>query len=185
MVVQASLAEELAGSDPTRAAAAAEAVESAGRRALEELGALLRRSSDRLPYGASGPRQGIADIASLADDFRRAGVAVDLEVDAIAGGLPAGVELASYRIVQEGLTNVLKHAPGSSAAVRLVCDGPAVAIEISNGPGVGGPTGLSSGHGLVGLRERVAHHGGMLAATATPEGGFRLSARLPAVPEAA
>jgi signal transduction histidine kinase len=185
MVVQAALAEELAGSDPVRAAAAAEAVESAGRRALEDLGALLRRSSERLPYGATGPRQGIADIASLADDFRRAGVAVDLEVDAIAGGLPAGVELATYRIVQEGLTNVLKHAPGSSAAVRLVCDGPAVAIEISNGPSVRGSMGLSSGHGLVGLRERVAHHGGMLAAAATPEGGFRLSARLPAVPEAA
>ena len=185
MIVQASLAEDLAEREPGRAAAAAEAVELAGRRALDELGGLLRRSGQALQPAGIEPRPGIADIATLAAEFRRAGLEVDLDVDAVPGTLPAGVELSTYRIVQEALTNVLKHAPGSMAAVRLACDGPAVAIEISNGPAAVRSDQPPSGHGLVGLRERVAHHGGHIVARPTENGGFRLTARLPAVPEAA
>ena len=180
MIVQASLAQELAQVDAGAAVSAAASVELAGRRALGELGSLLRRSGEALPSAGIEPRQGIADIATLAAEFRRAGVRVDLDVDAVPGGLPAGVELATYRIVQEGLTNVLKHAPGSAAAVRLACDGPVVAIEVSNGPAGARPESAPSGHGLVGLRERVSHHGGEIAARRTADGGFRLTARLPA-----
>ena len=185
MIVQASLAEELALTDPAAARVAVAAVEDAGRRTLEDLGALLRLSGDALPAEGIAPRRGIADIATLAEEFGRAGLPVEVALQAGDRPLPAGVELSTYRIVQEALTNVLKHAPGSGAAVRLDCDGAVVAIEVSNGPATAGTLGVESGHGLIGLRERVAHHGGALTAGPTPDGGYQLSATLPTALEAA
>jgi signal transduction histidine kinase len=178
MVVQASLAAERATADPDAAAAAVAAVEQAGRAALAETGALLRRIGD--DEGGRHPRCGLADLSALADEFARAGLAVDLAVDPLPAPLPVGVELSSYRIVQEGLTNTLKHAPGSDVRVRLASHGAEVAIEVCNGRARSRPlAAVSGGHGLVGLRERASLFGGRLDAGPTSDGGFRLAVTLP------
>jgi signal transduction histidine kinase len=178
MVVQASLAAEQTARDPAAAAAAVAAVERAGRTALTETGALLRRIGE--DTGGRRPRSGLADLSALTDEFARAGLAVDLDVEPLTGHLPVGVELSTYRIVQEGLTNTLKHAPGSSVRVRLARDGGGVAIEVRNGRARSRPlTADTGGHGLVGLRERAALFGGRLDAGPTSDGGFRLAVTLP------
>jgi signal transduction histidine kinase len=154
------------------------AVERAGRAALAETGDLLRRIGD--DAGGRHPRCGLADLSALADEFGRAGLAVDLDLDPPPAPLPVAVDLSTYRIVQEGLTNTLKHAPGSRVRVRLACDGAGVAIEVCNGPARSRPlTGKTGGHGLVGLRERATLFGGRLDAGPTSDGGYRLAVTLP------
>jgi signal transduction histidine kinase len=96
-----------------------------------------------------------------------------------------GVDLSTYRIVQEGLTNALKHAPGSPVRVRLARREADVAIQVSNGPAARGAAAVPSGHGLIGLRERVSLYGGELEARPTGDGGFVLAARIPLASEPA
>jgi signal transduction histidine kinase len=178
MTVQASAAAELVPADPARAAAAVAEVERAGRAALAGGGRLLRlvREDDR---NGTVPQPGLAELAALADDCARAGLEVELE-DAALGRVPAGVAVSLYRIVQEALTNALKHAPGSRVRVRLSRGPGGVAVEVANGrPGSPPRTIARSGHGLTGLRERVEVFGGTLEAGPTPEGGFRLAATIP------
>jgi signal transduction histidine kinase len=127
------------------------------------------------------PQRRLADLPELADEYERAGLAVDLRVEAAADPVPLGLELSAYRIVQEALTNALKHAPGSPVTVSLGRSGGDVEIQVRNGPGRGSPIAdVPSGHGLVGIRERVAVFGGTLHAAPTGDGGFELSATLPA-----
>ncbi|MGH3129999.1 MAG: histidine kinase [Gaiellaceae bacterium] len=186
MIVQASLAADLVGGDHLGATQAVSEVERSGRSALGEIGRLLRLIRDGANELGARPQHGVADIPALAEEYTRAGLLVDLDVDGVAL-LPIGVDLSTYRIVQEALTNALKHAPGSAVRVRLAQGECEVAIEVRNGPAASSVTAaaVASGHGLVGLRERVSLFGGSLEARPTADGGFVLAAAIPVPPEAA
>jgi signal transduction histidine kinase len=161
-------------------------VERSGRTALGETGRLLRMIEGGADALGTHPQPGVADLPALADDYARAGLAIDLELDNAARRLPIGVELSSYRIVQEALTNALKHAPGSPVRIRLARHGSEVEIEVRNGRASSAALALvPSGHGLVGLRERVSLFGGTLDASPTADGGFVLAATLPVDAETA
>jgi signal transduction histidine kinase len=179
MTVQASLAAELGIRDVDAAAQAIREVETAGRRALEDIGPLIGALAGAGGRGTE-PRHGLADLPALADRYQRAGIAVELSLTGQDARVPAAVELSMYRIVQEGLTNALKHAPGSPVSVRLACRDAAVAVEIRNGVSVAPPPATWSfgGHGLLGLRERVSLLGGDLEAGPTHDGGYLLSATI-------
>jgi signal transduction histidine kinase len=186
MIVQASLAADLVSPDPTGAARAVGEVERSGRTALAEIGRLLRLIGDGAEDLGTHPQHGVADIPALADEYARAGLGIDLDLDAVVSPLPIGVELSTYRIVQEALTNVLKHAPGSPVRVRLERQGSDLTIEVRNGPAASAAlAGVPGGHGLVGLRERVTVFGGDLEARSTADGGFVVTATLPDAAEAA
>ena len=158
-------------------------VERAGRTALAEMRRLLaamrrdgRRGRVRSP---AGPRRPDA----LLDEVGRAGLPARLHVDGEPFPLPRGVDLSAYRIVQEGLTNALKHANASDADVTVRYRPDEVEIEVrDNGGGAATNDGL--GHGLVGVRERVKIYGGEMSAGTAPGGGFVLSTRLPIAEEA-
>jgi signal transduction histidine kinase len=162
------------------------AVEEAGRQALGELRDLLGVLRPDSEGDGMGPQPGLADLPRLVDRVREAGLDVSYEADGMPVVLPDRVDLFAYRIVQESLTNVLKHAgPGSHAQVRLGSEPGGVLVEVlDDGPpasddrpaAAGGP-----GHGLVGMRERVLLLGGRFDAGTRPGGGFRVAARLPLV----
>ena len=178
MTLQASLAAEMAGCDLRAAERAMGEVETAGRRALDEIGGLIEALGGD-ERQSTEPRHGIADLRALAEQYQRAGIEVDLELAARQDRLPAAVELSTYRIVQEGLTNALKHAPGSPVSVRLACRDAGVAIEVRNGTPVRPIANWASGgHGLAGLRERVRLLGGSLEAGPTTDGGYLLRATI-------
>jgi signal transduction histidine kinase len=155
-------------------------VERAGRTALAEMRRLLsamRREGDDVEFV---PQPGLDGLDALLAEVGRAGLPARLHVDGEPFPLPRGVDLSAYRIVQEGLTNALKHAQASDADVTVRYRPDEVEIEVrDNGAGDGANDGL--GHGLVGVRERVKIYGGEMSAGTTPEGGFVLSTRLPIV----
>ena len=124
------------------------------------------------------PQPGLARLDALADEVRRAGLPVEVTVEGEVVRLPPAVDLSAYRIVQEALTNALKHARAEHAAVVVRYDAREVALEVSD-DGVGVPSSDGLGHGLVGVRERVKIYGGDMSAGVRPGGGFRLTARLP------
>jgi signal transduction histidine kinase len=184
MVVQASLAEDLVARDPAGAVGAIREVQQIGRDALGETAHLLRLIRDDEDELGVRPQHALADLAALADDYVRAGLDVDLVVDPAARTLPIGVGLSAYRIVQEALTNALKHAPGSRVSVRVEKRGDELAVEVENSAAGGAPpVRVRGGHGLLGVRERVALFGGTLRAGPLEDGGFRLAATLPTPPE--
>jgi signal transduction histidine kinase len=138
------------------------------------------------PRWSSRPQPQLADLPALVDTARRAGVGVELSVPAELGRVPAGVGLCAYRIVQESLSNASQHAPGAAVTVSVDHDARAVQLSVANGPGPpaarpGRERGQSHGpgHGLTGMRERVALLGGSLSAGPTPAGGFMVSVELP------
>jgi signal transduction histidine kinase len=153
-------------------------VEQAGRTALVEMRRLLgamRRDGDGLELA---PQPGLDGLESLVDEVGRAGLPVRLHVAGKPFPLPRAIDLSAYRIVQEGLTNALKHARATAADVT-VHYGPAdLQIEVRDDGG-GGTESDGLGHGLVGIRERVKIYGGEMTAEAVDEGGFVLSTRLP------
>ncbi len=153
-------------------------VEQAGRTALAEMRRLLgamRRDGDDLELA---PHPGVDRLDSLVEDVSRAGLPVRLHVDGDPFPLPRSIDLSAYRIVQEGLTNALKHAHASNASVTFHYTPEELQIEVRD-DGEGRSTGDGLGHGLVGIRERVKIYGGEMTAGAAPEGGFVLGARLP------
>jgi signal transduction histidine kinase len=153
-------------------------VEQAGRTALAEMRRLLgamRRDGEAVELA---PEPGLESLDSLLEDVGRAGLPVKLHVRGDAFPLPRALDLSAYRIVQEGLTNALKHARASQADVTVKYGSEEVRIEVrDDGRGDSGGDGL--GHGLVGIRERVKIYGGEMTAGTAPEGGFLLSTRLP------
>jgi signal transduction histidine kinase len=153
-------------------------VEQAGRTALAEMRRLLgamRRDGDGLDLG---PQPGLDGLDSLLENVGRAGLPVRLHVDGDPVPVPRAIDLSAYRIVQEGLTNSLKHARASQADVTVRYRPDELEVEVvDNGEGVAPSNGL--GHGLVGIRERVKIYGGEMNAGTAPAGGFILSARLP------
>jgi signal transduction histidine kinase len=151
------------------------------REALAE----MRRLLDVLRYDQPAdlaPQPELADLASLVDTARRAGLSVELTAPATLDHVPPGVGVCAYRIVQESLSNASQHAPGAAVTVSVGHDCGAVLLQVANGPG--GPADPAGnehgpGHGLTGMRERVALLGGSLTAGPSPDGGFVVSAVLP------
>jgi signal transduction histidine kinase len=188
MTVQAGGAKAIVGEDPEAARQAMGAVEEAGRAALDELRHLLGiLRPDTGNLDGLGPQPGLADLPRLVEQIRRAGVDVALTTGGLPASLPARLDLFAYRIVQEALTNVLKHAgSGTRAEVRLRGDRGEIVIEVlDDGRGatvVPEPDAAADGaggHGIVGMRERVLLLGGRLEAGPRAEGGFRVVAHLP------
>lgn len=153
-------------------------VEQAGRTALAEMRRLLgamRSDGEDLDLA---PQPGLDSLDTLVDKVGRAGLPVRLQVDGERFPLPRPLDLSAYRIVQEGLTNALKHACASQAEVIVRYGSDELQIEVRD-DGEGGSTGDGVGHGLVGIRERVKIYGGEMTAGTAPEGGFSLRTRLP------
>ncbi|MEU7823780.1 histidine kinase [Catellatospora sp. NPDC049133] len=175
MVVQAGAAGKVIEKRPDLAANALSAIEDSGRAAMAELRhllGLLAPADDRLH-----PQPGLRELDTLVDAVRAAGQPVTLRRDGV--DVPDGVDLTAYRVVQEGLTNALRHAPGAFTAVEIRHDGRDLLVEVSNEVPTGEPGGPGAGRGLLGLRERLKLHDGTLHAGAAPGGGFRLTARFP------
>lgn len=186
MNVQSGVAAHVLRSQPDEAERALALVRSGGRTVLQELTVLLgvlRRSGSRLP---TAPTPSLHELGALIDSFTAAGVAVDWNPPDSIGTLPDVIELTAYRIVQESLTNVLKHAPGATARVRLAHSPGALSVDVVDEgraraatPARDPATDLGAGHGLVGMRERVAAVGGELRTGPEPGGGFGVHAVLP------
>jgi signal transduction histidine kinase len=171
--VRHKLPDELAGDRE-----ALRSVERAGRTALTEMRRLLGAMRDDQDEVSFVPQPGLDGLASLLEEVTRAGLPVELHVDGEPFPLPRGVDLSAYRIVQEGLTNALKHAHASTANVTVRYALDELQIEVRDN-GVGSSTTDGLGHGLVGVRERVKIYGGEMSAGAANGGGFVLSTRLP------
>jgi signal transduction histidine kinase len=155
-----------------------ETIEQSGRSALTEMRRLLGmlRGEGHEPLT---PQPGLDDVPTLVGQLREAGLPVELRIDGERRELPIGIELSAYRIVQEALTNALKHAGDARATVHVRYGPDSLELEIAD-DGPGGSTRASGGgHGLVGMRERVALYGGRLDASRRAEGGFVVRVRLP------
>jgi signal transduction histidine kinase len=187
MTVQAGAAKAVAAQDPEGALRAMGAVEEAGRQALDELRHLLGVLRPETDLDGLGPQPGLADLPRLVEQVRRAGLDISLASDGVSARLPARVDLFAYRIVQEALTNVLKHAgPGTHTEVRVGSDRSGIVIEVLDDghdptvvPGSGVAQSGARGHGIVGMRERALLLGGTLDARPRPGGGFLVVAHLP------
>jgi signal transduction histidine kinase len=153
-------------------------VEGAGRGALAEMRRLLgaMRSNGESPDLA--PRPGLDNLDRLLDEVQRAGLPVRLRIDGDPVPLPSTLDLSAYRVVQEGLTNALKHADASAADVLVRYGSDDLRIEVRDDGRAASP-GDGTGHGLVGVRERVKIYGGEMTAGAATGGGFVLSTRFP------
>jgi signal transduction histidine kinase len=176
IVIQSQAAQRAMAERPDLTRSALASIETAGRQGMAE----MRRLLGLLTGGDDGtvaPQPSLDDLDELVGRVRAAGIPVELSVAGDVASLPAGVDLAAYRIVQEALTNVLKHAGATSAqvVVRVGCG--VVDVEVCD-DGRGNGKDVGAGHGLVGMRERVALYGGTVEAGGRPDGGYRVRARL-------
>ena len=183
--VQAAAGREIVHVNPDKAAEVFARIEGVSRESLAELRRMLGVLRESGDGGATlTPQPGVADIAGAVDQSCASGVAADLVVDGPRRALAPGIELAAYRIVQEALTNVRKHAGRSATASVHLSYGPdSLTVEVTD-DGRGAATSLSptgAGHGLIGMRERVEIYGGELTSGPRPGGGFGLRAVLPIV----
>jgi signal transduction histidine kinase len=183
IVVQAAAAGDVFDSSPDRARQALGSIEATGRQALAE----LRRVLDAIRPAASqpappAPQPGLAQLDALLSQVRATGLAVTLRTEGAAEDLPAGIDASAYRIVQEALTNTLKHARATTADVALVFHPQGLIIDIlddgqpASPPADGAP---HPGRGIIGMHERVALYGGSLTAAPRPDGGFQVHAYFP------
>jgi signal transduction histidine kinase len=179
VAVQAGVGRYVIDQDPAEAASALTAIETTSRTALREMRQLLRVLRD----GAPGEMLAVPGIEDIPDLAKRAGLRVDVTVHGAPRQLPAGVDLAAFRIVQEALTNVVKHAGTDRTRVQVTYSADSVAIEVTDdGAGGTAPDGQDhdgQGHGLIGMRERAALYGGEFSAGPLPGRGYRVHARLP------
>jgi signal transduction histidine kinase len=181
MTVQASGVRRLLRPEQEREREALLIVERTGREALAEMRRMVGvlRRPEEAP--ALAPQPSLEHLDRLVEQAREAGLPVDLRVEGDPVELPAGVDLTAYRLVQEGLTNAIKHARATRAEVVVNYGDAQIEVMVSdNGNGVGNGD-AGGGHGLVGMRERVSVYGGQLDAGPQPGGGYRLRARLPLV----
>ena len=179
IAVQSGVGAHVLDSQPEEARKALAAVEATSRQALTEMRRLLgvlRQEAE--PSGSLAPSPGLAEVDALAADVARAGARVEVRIEGTRPELPLGLDLSAYRIVQEALTNVVRHAGPATARVRIRYAPDTVDIEVVD-DGRGAGTGRGDGHGIAGMRERAALYGGSLDAGPLPGGGFRVAARLP------
>ena len=175
--LQAGAAERMLDRDPDRARQPLQSIQERARESVLELRRLFGILRDDEERAELTPQPRLAQLDALLGQVRDAGLDVVLRVEGDAHPLPAGVELSAYRIVQEALTNVLKHAQASRADVRLRYKDRSLELEVTDdGSGV---SANGSGHGLIGMRERAALYGGTLTAGRRPNRGFFVTAQLP------
>ncbi|MFC0527811.1 sensor histidine kinase [Phytohabitans kaempferiae] len=181
MGVLATGARRVLNRDAEAADEALATIEDTSRTTLREMRRLLDvLRTDAEPAAEMSPQPGLAGIEALVEQVREAGLPVTLRVDGTPGPLDSGVALAIYRIVQEALTNTLKHAGNATAHVRLSFGVYWLIVEVfDTGRGPAPGSDQSVGHGLVGMRERVALYGGTLRTGPRPGGGFRVYAKIP------
>jgi signal transduction histidine kinase len=178
IVVQAQAGPHLV-SDPQRVIGVFRAIESSGRDALVELRRLLgilRSGDEQL---AIGPQPGLGSLESLVEQVRASGLPVELRIEGEPVHLPAGIDLSAYRIVQEALTNVVKHAGDAAAEVVIRYRARALELDVVDDGHGRTASRNGSGHGLIGMRERVALYGGTLKTGTRDDGGYAVHARLP------
>jgi signal transduction histidine kinase len=184
MVVQAGVAERLFDTDPERARAAVAHIGTTGRASLAEMRQVLQTLRD--DHGAAdalprAPVPGLADVPALVTRVEKAGLPVTLTVAGSPRPLPQGVELAAYRVIQESLTNCLKHAAANRAMVVVTYGPEELRVDVDD-DGSNRPTSdARGGHGLIGMRERLAACDGRLKTGRGARGGFHVEAHLPAV----
>ena len=177
MVLQAQGARRILDQDPARARDALQAIEETGKTALEEIrGSLGILRHEDAPADLV-PQPTLGDLAALIDDMRRAGLTVDLRVEGGARAIPDGVDRSAYRIIQEALTNTIKHAGLVPTRVTVAYGTDDLRLEIVDDGR--GHSGSGDGHGLAGMRERVRVYGGELEAHARTGRGFVVRARIP------
>jgi signal transduction histidine kinase len=186
MVIQAAGARTVMGGDSTRADEALGAVERAGREALAEMRRLLGVLGDGEHLRALAPQPGLDDLEELIARTTAAGLPASIEVVGEPVSVPPGLSLCAYRVVQEALTNTIKHAGAGQAAVCVRWHPDLLEVEVADdGRGQLVNHGIESGgHGIVGMRERTALHGGEVEAGPAPAGGFAVRARIPLASEA-
>jgi signal transduction histidine kinase len=180
MVLQAGAAEQVLDTDLGKAREALQLIRATGQEAITELGTLVALIRDEQPPGRD-PQPTLHDVERLAATTRSAGLAVCVQTEGEPRDLPASVELNAYRVIQEGLTNALKHAPGSAVQVivRYHPGGLDVEVRDDGADSAGGP---GTRRGLAGLRERAAVFGGQFEAGRDPQGGWKVRASFPAAP---
>jgi signal transduction histidine kinase len=184
MVVQAGAARRTLARDPDRAAEALTHIETTGRDAMDEMRRLVGvlRTTDE-ERGSLIPQPGIDEVPVLVDHCREIGLDVQLHTEGTERSLPSGMELVVYRIVQEALTNTMKHAGPASAQVQLNYGATSFSLSVcDDGRGAAAPMNGEAGHGLAGMKERVTLYGGTITAGPRPGGGFRVFAELPLEP---
>jgi signal transduction histidine kinase len=179
MVIQATAADRMFDRDPAAARAALRAVQTAGRRTIDDLSLMLGALRADEP-AELGPAPGMDDLPGLVERVRAAGLPVELVLEGVPAEVPGAVALSVFRVVQESLTNVLKHAEGARATVWIGHDRERLTVRIDDDGGSGQPPGAwGGGQGLIGMRERVDIFGGSLEAGPRPDGGYRVQAELP------
>jgi len=178
IVIQAQAGARAVGDDPSTASALLGTIETTGRSALADLRRLLRLlDSDDEPVD---PSPGLAHLPELVQGFRTSGLRVSLHLPAALPSLSGAADLAAYRLVQEALTNTLRHAPGATSTVHVTVHPSHVELDVrDDGEGSGPPSALGAGRGLIGMRERVSLAGGILRESGRLAGGFRILAELP------
>ena len=177
MVVQAGAAEQVVEDDPAYVRAALASIRATGSSALADMRRVVEILRDVEQPGSLAPQPGVDALPALVEDTRSAGLAATLEVEGTVRPLPSGIDVAAYRIVQEALTNVRRHARASTVRVGLAYDADALRIEVADdGVGATNPRG---GHGLIGMRERATLYGGALVAESPTGSGFTVRAVLP------
>jgi signal transduction histidine kinase len=178
MVVQAGAGEQMLQSDPNQTRESLRAIQETGRQARLELRRLLglMRSGDG---PALAPQPGLAELETLCEQLRESGLQVDLDVRVERGLLSPGLDLSAYRIIQEALTNALKHGGPGGAQVYVRHEGDALELEVLNDGRAAPADDETGGFGLIGISERVALYGGTFEHGRSNGGGYRLRARLP------
>jgi signal transduction histidine kinase len=185
MGIQAGAARLVMGRDPTKAADALASVEASSRQAVEELHRLLGFLRQEGDSDDLGPRPGLSQVAALAASMRGSGLEVEIASEGEKRALPPTIDVSAFRIVQEALTNTLKHAGATRAQVNLRYWPRELEVEVvDDGPGAETSARGPGGLGLIGMRERAALHGGQLTAGPAPGGGFAVRVKLP-TPDAA
>jgi signal transduction histidine kinase len=187
ITVQAGVGRRLMDRRPEEASAALESIETIGRTAQDELRVVLGLLRDeQVGAAALAPAPRLVDLKELADNVRASGSPVELRTSGTDRHLSPALELTLYRVAQEALTNVVKHAPGAHACVDLAVSAGRVRLEVTAGggparrpPGAEEPAGPGTGHGIVGMRERIGAFGGWLVAGPLAGRGFRVLAEIP------
>jgi signal transduction histidine kinase len=179
MVVQANAGERLATRDPAQAAEAFSSISEAARQAETEIDRLVELLNDTAP---AEPGAGLRIVEELVARVQASGLAISCQLQGDIDDITEGGADAAYRMVQEGITNAMKHAPGASMEITVRSNDDGVEVRVRNAPAGSGPSGLEragGGHGLAGMRERVIQCGGSFDAGPTQMGGWQLVARFP------